>query len=558
MQKYFLLVLLVAVFSLFAAAQPIPDTTIAKIDSLFKKWDSPNAPGGAVGIVLNDSLIYSRGFGLANLEQHAVITPQSAFYMCSLAKQFTGYAIALLVKQGKVKLDEDIRVYLPWMPDFRKKVTVSHLLHHSNGIRDDISLAAISGLSLDGMLTQNAALQLLKRQRALNFPPGEKFSYSNSNFVLLSEIVASVSGQTFRAFTDSAIFKPLGMLDSRFVDDNQEIVVNRVLSYNSPNEKTYRNSYQNIYTLGDGGLFSTIEDMSRWARNFFDSKQSDREAVQQTIQKDKFNNGKENSYAFGIAVDSSRGWKRLSHNGGLAGYNTVIHVYPELKIAFVILGNSGDGSAYNMPDQLAALLIPDHRKKSSSSGTKSFQRDSADTYLDKPGNYKILTGDYIGENGYHFSCSLVNNKLWINDRMLLAHDSGYHFTLSFYSPTKYDFHVTRSGVYLNLNSPEFDQPLHMVKAERDTTSADAVLTKYTGNYYCPELDCNHQIVLKNHCLYFTNNNRPDALISLYGKDYMQSNCDLDNIVILRNKNGEIIGFELNDGAIEHLRFVKTN
>jgi len=208
--------------------QSISDSIKNKIDSLFKQWDSPNTPGGAVGIIRNDSLIYARGYGMADLEQKIPITPQSIFYMCSLTKQFTGYSIALLVGQGKIKPDDDIHVYLPWMPGFGEKITVSNLLHHTSGIRDDISLAAIAGLSLDGMLTQDAALQLLKKQRALNFEPGEKFSYSNSNYILLAEIVKKVSGQTFRAFVDSAIFKPLSMTDSRVIDDNQEIVANRV------------------------------------------------------------------------------------------------------------------------------------------------------------------------------------------------------------------------------------------------------------------------------------------------------------------------------------------
>src|SRR3954469_9128609 len=231
MRMRFLLFFVTIIFS--ASAQTIPDSTKNKIDNLFKKWDLPNAPGGAVGIIRNDSLIYARGYGMADLEQHTAITPQSIFYMCSLSKQFTGYAIALLVRQGKIKLEDDIHVYLPWMPDLGKKITVNHLLHHTRGIRDDISLAAIAGVSLDGMLTQDAALQLLRRQRMLNFQPSEQFSYSNSNFVLLSEIVKRASGLTFRVFVDSAIFKPLGMLNSRFVDDNQEVVVNRVPSYYS-------------------------------------------------------------------------------------------------------------------------------------------------------------------------------------------------------------------------------------------------------------------------------------------------------------------------------------
>lgn len=556
----FAVIILLMLFQFGSAAQTnqsIPGSIKNKIDSLFKQWDSPNTPGGAVGIVRNDSLIYARGYGMADLEQQIPITAQSIFYMCSLTKQFTGYSIALLVRQGKVKLDADIHIYLPWMPDFGKKITVSNLLHLTSGIRDDIGLAAIAGLSLDGMLTQDAALQLLRKQRALNFEPGEKFSYSNSNYVLLAEIVKTASGQTFRAFVDSAVFKPLGMVNSRVIDDHQEVVANRVPSYYSPDGKTYKNNYQNIYTVGDGGLFTNIVDMARWAMNFYDAKAGNQKDIEQTTHKDRFNNGKENTYAFGIAVDSSRGWKRLSHNGGLAGYNTVINIYPDLKIAFIVFGNGGDGSAYGKPDALAELFIPDKSKKVSSSNTNPFQRDSADTYLPGPDKYKVLTGDYIGNNGYHLTCSLVNNQLFINDRLLLAHDSGYHFTLSFYSPAKYDFHVTKAGGYFDLISPEFDEPLHMVKANRDTTSPDAVLEQYVGNYYCPELDCNHQILLKNHRLYFANNNRPDAAIRLYGKDYMQSDGDIDNIIIQRNKNGSVTGFELSDGSLEHLQFIKT-
>lgn len=557
----FSIIMLLLLCQLSSTAQNksfIADSLKNKIDKLFEKWNSPNMPGGAIGIIRNDSLIYAKGYGLADLEHQKPITPQSIFYMCSLTKQFTGYAIALLVRQGKIKLDDDIHVYLPWMPDFGKKITVSHLLHHTSGIRDDISLAAIAGLSLDGMLTQDGALQLLKKQRALNFEPGKKFSYSNSNYILLAEIVKKVSGQTFRAFVDSAIFKPLAMVNSRIVDDNQEVVTDRVPSYYSPDGKTYKNSYQNIYTLGDGGLFSNIDDMARWAMNFYNTKAGHQNDIELTTQKGKLNNGKENNYAFGIAVDSSRGWKRISHNGGLAGYNTVINVYPDLKIAFIVFSNSGDGTAYNKPDELAELFVPDNRKKSPSSNKNPYQRDAADTYLDNPEKYKMLTGDYIGQDGYHLSCALKNHQLWVNNQLLLAHDSGYHFTLSFYSPAKYDFHVTISGGYLDLSSPEFEQPLHMKKSHRDTTSSDAVLAQYVGNYYCPELDCNHQIILKKHRLYFTNNNRPDAAIRLYGKNFMQSDGDIDNIVILRKKNGDIIGFELSDGSTEHLRFNKTN
>jgi len=248
-----------SLFPAFAFAQSLPDSTRSKIDQLFAKWNDTTAPGCAAGIVRGDQLVYARGFGLADLENKTPNTPATVFYMCSLSKQFSGYAIALLVNQGKIKLDEDIHVYLPWMNDFGKKITVSNLLNHTSGLRDDIGLAQFYGLGGDGMLTQDLAVQMLKRQRTLNFNPGEKFSYSNSNYVLLAEMVRTVMGQSFKSFTDSAIFRPLGMTASAFADDHSQLIPNRALSYGKDGE-AWHNAVQNVYTLGDGGLFTSGND----------------------------------------------------------------------------------------------------------------------------------------------------------------------------------------------------------------------------------------------------------------------------------------------------------
>ena len=137
--------------------------------------------------------------------------------MCSLAKQFTGYAIVLLAREGKLSFDDDIRRYLPWMADFGHKITIRNLLNHTSGIRDEGDLAEIAGIPADGMLTQAYALDVLKRQHTLNFIPGEKYSYSNSNYILLAEIVKIASGQSFPEFVANAIFKPLAMQNSHIV-----------------------------------------------------------------------------------------------------------------------------------------------------------------------------------------------------------------------------------------------------------------------------------------------------------------------------------------------------
>jgi CubicO group peptidase (beta-lactamase class C family) len=167
-------------------SQSIPDSTIKKIDSLFKTWNTNNSPGCAIGIVRNDSLIYAKGYGMANLEYGIPVTPETIFHMASVSKQFTAYSIVLLAKQGKLQLDDDIHKYLLWFPDLKEKITIRNLLNHTSGIRDQWQLLAISGTRLDDVITQEHIIKILGKQEALNFNPGEQYSYSNSGFTMLA------------------------------------------------------------------------------------------------------------------------------------------------------------------------------------------------------------------------------------------------------------------------------------------------------------------------------------------------------------------------------------
>ncbi|MEJ0102849.1 MAG: serine hydrolase [Bacteroidota bacterium] len=161
-------------------AQTIPDSITKKIDSLFIKWSTANSPGCTIGIVRNDSLIYAKGYGSANLEYAIPNTPETIFHMASVSKQFTAWSIILLARDGKLNLDDDIHKYLPWFPDMKVKITIRHLLNHTSGIRDQWQLLAISGTRLDDVITQEHIVKILSKQQALNFNPGEKYSYSNS------------------------------------------------------------------------------------------------------------------------------------------------------------------------------------------------------------------------------------------------------------------------------------------------------------------------------------------------------------------------------------------
>src|ERR1044072_428042 len=257
-----LILFLISNFAIAAStfAQSLPDSTITKINKLFSVWDNKNSPGCAVMVVRNDSILFAKGYGMANLEYNIPIEPSTIFHMASVSKQFTAFSIVLLAKQGKLQLDDDIRKYLSWFPDLKEKITIRNLLHHTSGIRDQWQLLAMSGTRLDDVITQEHIIKILSKQQALNFKPGDKYSYSNSGFTMLAEIVKSVTGQTLRHFTDSAIFKPLGMNGTHFHDDYTEIVKNRSYSYERVDSTHFTNDILSYSNAGATSLFTNIDD----------------------------------------------------------------------------------------------------------------------------------------------------------------------------------------------------------------------------------------------------------------------------------------------------------
>jgi len=202
-----------------------------KVDELFKQWDKEDSPGAAVGIFKDGRIIYARGYGMANLEYNIPITPQSVFRVGSVSKQFTAMCIALLVEQGKMSLDDDIRKYLPEMPELDTPVTIRHMVHHTSGIRGYLKLQGLAGKSGGFFYTSQEVVDLLSRQKELNFNSGDKYSYSNSGYFLLAEIAGRASGLRTSEFAKKYIFDPLGMNSTHFHDDPKMIVKNRASGY---------------------------------------------------------------------------------------------------------------------------------------------------------------------------------------------------------------------------------------------------------------------------------------------------------------------------------------
>jgi len=537
--------------------QSIPDSTARKIDSLFITWNNKNSPGCAIGIVRNDSLIYAKGYGMANLEYGIPVTPETIFHMASVSKQFTAYSIVLLAKQGKLQIDDDIHKYLSWFPDLKEKITIRNLLNHTSGIRDQWQLLAISGTRLDDVITQDHIIKILGKQEALNFKPGEQYNYSNSGFTMLAEIVRSVSGQSLRQFTDSAIFKPLGMNDTHFHDDYEEIVTNRSYSYQRKDSTHYTNSILSYSNAGATSLFTNINDMSKWIMNFYDHKVGDQKDIDQLTQKGKLNNGKELTYALGIVSNTYNGWKQFSHAGGDAGYRTYLTVFPDLKMGIAVFSNLGDFNPGAKLYDIANLFIKDTAKHTVAD--KPAKNDSSKAALKDTITMKKFTGNYISDDGMQVSFHLSNKKLYADafGHSYLAFKKDKDTFSLFVDPgIKLSF-SNKAGDTIVFVAFSPDEKHFLKKYIADTSQAEQVLQTYTGTYYCPELDCKYGISLKDHHLVLTNDKYNDARLNLVGTDHLTDDLWwMSHLKVLRNEKKAITGFEVNNGRIMHLRFNK--
>lgn len=357
--KNYLLLLLFCLFSISLLGQIKEGQAI---DSLFAEWNKYDEPGAALGIVKDAKLIYSKGYGIADLEHDIEITPSSVFYIGSVSKQFVAFSILLLEEQGKLDLDDKIQKYLPDFPEHKTPLTIRHFIHHTSGVRDYLTLMYLKGRDYLDNIEINEAYELIKRQKELNFLPGEKYLYSNSCYFMLAMIVENAADQSLKEFAHENIFKPLEMKNTLFYDDNTDLIKNRVFSYSKKtDEEGFNNLIMRFDLVGSGGVYSNIEDLYLWDQNFYNNKlgKGGQGIIDKMHEEGLLNNGKSSGYAFALNNGTYRGLKTVSHGGSLAGYRAELMRFPDERFSVIILANRGDANPTNKAFQVADILLDD-------------------------------------------------------------------------------------------------------------------------------------------------------------------------------------------------------
>jgi CubicO group peptidase (beta-lactamase class C family) len=363
----FLLAIAAAAGSLALSQAAVQRSPAEAVDAVFSAWTNAT-PGCAVGVGVAGKPVLERAYGMADLEHDVANGPDTIFEAGSVSKQFTAAAVLLLAREGKLSLDDQVRTYIPELPDYGLSLTIRHMLTHTSGLRDWGEVAGIAGWPRGRRVHTHAhVLDIVSRQKALNFTPGTDWSYSNTGYNLAAIIVSRVSGKPLAEFSRDRIFGPLGMSHTSWRDDFTRIVKHRAIAYDRAGDEYHQDMpFENVY--GNGGLLTTVGDLLRWNENFVTPVVGDAAFVTEQQTRGHFSDGREHEYALGLYVRPYRGALEVGHSGSTAGYRAYLARYPQEHVSVAVLCNAGNANATQFAHAVADAYLGDRLTQAETSG----------------------------------------------------------------------------------------------------------------------------------------------------------------------------------------------
>ena len=529
-----------------ALAQPSAsrDTSAADIDRVFDAYRGTSVPGCAVGVSRDGRVVLERGYGMANLETGTPIEPRTIFHVASVSKQFTAAAIMLLAREGKLSLDDDIRKHLPEIPDYGTKITIRHLLQHTSGLRDQWDLLILSrGRFEENRITEADVMDIVPRQKALNFAPGTEYLYSNTGYTLAAVIVKRVSGKSLRDFAHERIFEPLGMTDTHFHDDYTMVVPGRAWAY-APRGNGFRASVPNYDTYGATSLFTTVGDLLKWEANFESPRVGDAAMFAEMEKSAVLQSGDTTGYGLGLSVSRYRGARAIGHGGADAGYRSFVVRYPDHKLAVALACNTAAAN----PGALATRIADIHLGSALASVTPAAS----------PQGISIPVGELQKRAGVYFSpervqfveLSLRDGKLFVgragNNQLIPVAPNRFRGTMG---ETEYVFR--EDGVDIMSSSGRVIGSMER-KVTRPATRS--LMQQYAGEYFSEELNATYRVAATDSTITLQTGTsdpipgRPVFVDAFSARNYT---------IVFARSGGKVTGFEITTGRARRVKFTKV-
>jgi CubicO group peptidase (beta-lactamase class C family) len=543
-----------------ASSAGLSVTQHQQIDAVFAQYAEPARPGCAVGVMRNGQAVHAKGYGLTDVERGVAITPTTVFDIGSTSKQFAAASVIMLELDGKLSLSDDVRKYLPELPDYGKPIKIDNLLRHTSGLRDYTALLSLAGLEVEGVTTDEQALAVIAHQRQLNFPTGSRYEYSNSGFFLLSVIVERVSGKPLGEFARERLFQPLGMSTARFRDKHAEIIPNRALGYAADAEAPegtvrFKNAVSNWEQTGDGALHLSIEDLFKWDENFYQPRVGGTQLIEQLTQQGALADGEKITYARGLFVDEYRGVPRVHHAGNWVGYNAMLARFPKQHTSVAILCNFEGAEASELSEKVADIVLADILTTPASVKEQKTAKQAAA----QPVAHERLLGSYFAAKN-----ETILNVIEQQGALILK-IGAMPLPLAATGPTSFEVQGFPVKVDFSLKGKDPAHELQLRIGNDDSMTAArfasaapsaAQLQDYTGTFYSPELDVTWPLVVDQGKLAIRDQHRKFETkiqpVEPAMKDAFSGEAGL--LRFTRDAAGKVTGFDLSASRMRGIRF----
>ena len=540
--------------------EPIAKDPAGKVEQLMTPYQG-DVPGASVMVMENNEVVFQESYGMANLSYDIPMSDETVHNIGSTSKHFLTFGLLLLEQEGKLSLDDDVREYIPELPEFEHTVTLEHLVTHTSGYREFLNLLVMTGRNPSSTLSQEQVIEIVQRQSELQNVPGAEFNYNNTGYVLMTEVIERVTDTPFPEWMHTHVFEPIGMNNTVVCASQDQVIPNRSQGYQPSEEGEFKEFTDLGGAMGAGGIHTTMGDLKKWIDNLLDPKLGNKAMIKRMTTSDTLNSGAPTNYGLGLMLGTYKGLEFFQHGGADVAHRSMVRVLPEIGGAVVTQSNYAafEGS---LPSQISELFFEEYFEEDPEQPEEEVaEAEDTEAFEYEPAKFDALTGRYelSIQPGFILTFSRDEDRIYTQatgqPEIDIKATSDSTFTLVGV-PAAFTFHLNDDGSADSLTLHQNGNHIAK-KIEFELTQEEK--KAYAGEYFSEEIETLYTVVLEEETLKLRNYQIEDDIeLSVSQKDKFGGSMPISEVTFVRNEAGEIIGFKASNGRTRGVFFERQD